>query len=247
MEGQKIGYIRVSSVGQNTDRQLDGFPVDKVFTDRASGKDTRRPGYELCMEFLREGDTLVVHSMDRLARNLDDLRRTVQTLTDRGIQVQFIKESLTFSGDDSPMATFLLSVIGAVAEFERALIRERQLEGIALAKQKGKYRGRKKALTDSQVTNLWQRLAAGEKKTRLAKELGISRQTVYEYIKAGGSVSPSPDCSREDIDVSPAHNLNTVGTKDGTNWKERADEDNLRRAVDYHRSLLNASKNLVKT
>ena len=93
---------------------------------------------------LREGDTVIVHSMDRLARNLDDLRQLVRTLTGRGINIQFVKESLTFTGEDSPMATLLLSVMGAFAEFERALIRERQLEGIALAKQRGAYKGRRR-------------------------------------------------------------------------------------------------------
>ena len=86
------------------DRQLDGLLLDKVFADKLSGKDAQRPAFQQCMQFLREGDTLVVHSMDRLARNLDDLRRTVQTLTGRGVRVQFVKEGLLFSGDDSPMA-----------------------------------------------------------------------------------------------------------------------------------------------
>src|SRR4051812_43286561 len=93
----------------------------------------------------RESDTVVVHSMDRLARNLDDLRRIVRALADRGIRVEFVKEGLTFTGEDAPMATLLLSVMGAFAEFERALIRERQREGVALAKQRGAYRGRKRA------------------------------------------------------------------------------------------------------
>lgn len=182
MQGQQIGYVRVSSIGQNTDRQLDGLVLDKVFVDRKSGKDTQRPGFEACMQFLREGDTLMVHSLDRLARNLVDLRNTVQLLTGRGIKIQFLKESLVFGGDDSPMSVLLLSVLGAFAEFERALIRERQLEGIAIAKAKGKYKGRKRALTDSQLVEVRQRIAAGEKKTRIAKDLGVCRQTLHEYL-----------------------------------------------------------------
>jgi DNA invertase Pin-like site-specific DNA recombinase len=138
-KGQRVGYIRVSSVGQNTDRQLEGVQVDRSFTDMCSGKDTQRPELEALVGFVREGDTVVVHSMDRLARNLDDLRKLVLTLTNRGIQVQFVKESLTFSGEDSPMAMLLLSMLGAVAEFERSMIRERQREGIAIAKTKGVY------------------------------------------------------------------------------------------------------------
>ena len=191
MNGQTIGYMRVSSVGQNVDRQLDGLLLDKVFTDKLSGKDTQRPVFQQCMQFLREGDTLVVHSMDRLARNLDDLRRTVQTLTGRGVRVQFLKEGLLFSGDDSPMANLLLSVLGAIAEFERSLIRERQLEGIALAKRKGIYKGRKKALDDARVAIIKERIASGERKTRVARDAGISRQTLYGYLKVNTSVAPS--------------------------------------------------------
>ncbi len=97
-----------------------------MFTDKASGKDTRRPELERLLAFVREGDTVVVHSMDRLARNLDDLRRLVQGLTQRGVRIEFLKEHLTFTGEDSPMANLMLSVMGAFAEFERALIRERQ-------------------------------------------------------------------------------------------------------------------------
>jgi DNA invertase Pin-like site-specific DNA recombinase len=171
---------------------LDGLLLDRVFEEKASGKDALRPVYESCMQYVREGDTLLVHSMDRLARNLDDLRRTVQQLTGRGVKVQFIKESLTFTGDDSPMSTLLLSIMGAFAEFERALIRERQMEGIALAKQKGAYKGRKKALTIAQIGDLRQRITRGEKKTQVAREFGISRQTLYQYIK---TQPPSPPCN----------------------------------------------------
>lgn len=141
MKGQRIGYIRVSSTDQNPDRQLEGVETDKLFIDHASGKDTQRPQLEAMLAYAREGDVVVVHSMDRLARNLDDLRRLVQQLTRRGISVTFLKESLTFTGSDSPMAQLLLSVMGAFAEFEQALIRERQKEGIALAKKNGVYKG----------------------------------------------------------------------------------------------------------
>jgi DNA invertase Pin-like site-specific DNA recombinase len=105
MKGHKIGYIRVSTFEQNTDRQLEGIKLDKVFTDKASGKDTKRPELAALMQFVREGDTVIVHSMDRLARNLDDLRQIVQKLTGQGIKIQFVKESLSFTGEDSPMAT----------------------------------------------------------------------------------------------------------------------------------------------
>jgi DNA invertase Pin-like site-specific DNA recombinase len=121
--------------------------------------------------------------MDRLARNLDDLRRIVRELTHRGVAVEFVKENLTFTGEDSPMATLLLSVMGAFAEFERALIRERQAEGIAAAKTRGVYKGRRKSLTPDQIRDLADRAIAGESKTALAKEFGISRETVYQYLR----------------------------------------------------------------
>ena len=129
MHGQRIGYIRVSTLDQNPDRQLEGAQVSKVFADKASGKDTQRPQLDALLGYVREGDTLVVHSMDRLARNLDDLRRLVQQLTGRGVRIEFVKEGLTFTGEDSPMANLLLSVMGAFAEFERELIRERHAGG----------------------------------------------------------------------------------------------------------------------
>jgi DNA invertase Pin-like site-specific DNA recombinase len=126
--GQRIGYVRVSSLDQNEKRQLDGQILDRVFTDKASGRDTSRPQLVELLRFARDGDTVVVHSMDRLARNLDDLRSLVQTLTRKGVRVEFVKESLVFTGEDSPMANLMLSVRGAFAEFERSLIRERQRE-----------------------------------------------------------------------------------------------------------------------
>jgi len=124
-----------------------------------------------------------VHSMDRLARNLGDLRHLVKNLTNKGNSVFFIKEGLTFNGEDSPMSNLLLSVMGAFSEFERALIKERQHEGIVLAKNKGVYKGRKQALRMEQITELTQRAVAGENKTALVSEYKISRQTLYSYLK----------------------------------------------------------------
>ncbi|HEY5881696.1 MAG TPA: recombinase family protein [Nakamurella sp.] len=180
----RVGYVRVSSLDQNIVRQLDGIEVERTFTDKASGKDTNRPKLAEMVSFVRTGDTVLVHSMDRLARNLDDLRRVVRMLTGKGVRVEFVKENLTFTGEDSPMATLLLSVMGAFAEFERALILERQREGIAAAKQRGAYTGRKPALTAEQANQLRERAAAGERKSLLAKEFGISRETVYAYLRA---------------------------------------------------------------
>jgi DNA invertase Pin-like site-specific DNA recombinase len=184
LDGQRIGYIRVSGFDQNPERQLEHVELSRVFTDKASGKDTHRPQLESLLTFVRQGDTVVVHSMDRLARNLDDLRRIVQSLTRRGVRIEFVKEHLVFTGEDSPMANLMLSVMGAFAEFERALIRERQREGIALARQRGAYRGRRRALSDDQVAEMRRRIEAGESKAKVARDFGVSRETVYQYLHA---------------------------------------------------------------
>lgn len=181
--GMVVGYKRVSALDQADLRQLDGVETDKLFTDKASGKDTNRPQLAAMLSFVREGDTIVCHAMDRLARNLDDLRKLVLDLVRRGVHVRFVKENLTFTGEDSPMAHLLLSVIGAVAQFERDLIRERQREGIALAKQRKVYLGRVRSLSAAQADELRSRIKAGERKTLLAREFGITRTTVYEYMR----------------------------------------------------------------
>jgi DNA invertase Pin-like site-specific DNA recombinase len=190
VKGQTVGYVRVSTLEQNTGRQLDGHQLDRVFVDHASGGDTARPELAALLRFVREGDVVMVHSLDRLARNLDDLRRIVADLTGRGVTVTFVKEQLTFTGEDSPLAQLLLSVMGAFAEFERALIRERQREGIALAKARGAYRGRRPSLNSEQALQLRARAAAGESKTALASAFGISRETVYQYLR---STTPRPE------------------------------------------------------
>lgn len=182
-KGKIIGYIRVSTCEQNEQRQLESVKADKLFIDKASGKDTVRPQLQALLEYVRDGDTVVVHSLDRLARNLDDLRRIVQTLNAKDVKVQFLKENLIFTGEDSPMSNLLLSVMGAFAEFERSLIRERQLEGIALTKKRGVYKGRKRSLSKDQIESLKIRIVAGEKKAHLAREFGISRETAYQYLR----------------------------------------------------------------
>ena len=183
MSGKKIGYIRVSSFDQNPERQLEGIRLNKTFIDQASGKSIERRQLEAMLDYVREGDTVFVHSMDRLARNLDDLRRLVTLLTEQQIQVQFVKEKLIFTGEDSPMSKLLLSVMGAFAEFERALIKERQKEGIALAKKRGVYKGRKPSLSQSQVEEIRERIARGQNKSFIARELGVSRETLYQYLR----------------------------------------------------------------
>ncbi|MCJ1688622.1 recombinase family protein [Rathayibacter sp. VKM Ac-2927] len=191
MSGQRVGYVRVSTLDQSTLRQLEGVTLDRVFEDKASGKDANRPQLEAMIGFVRDGDTVLVHSMDRLARNLEDLRRLVRRLTDKKVRVEFVKEQLTFTGEDSAMANLLLNMMGAFAEFERELIRERQREGIALAKQRGAYRGRARSLSPAQIAELRERASAGVPKTVLAKEYSISRETVYAYLRT--TVSTAAD------------------------------------------------------
>lgn len=186
MSGKKIGYIRVSSFEQNPERQLEGISLNKKFIDKASGKNTARPQLEAMLDYARDGDTIIVHSMDRLARNLDDLRRLVTQLTEQQIRIEFLKEGLTFTGEDSPMSKLLLSMMGAFAEFERSLIKERQMEGIALAKKRGAYKGRKAVLSKDQIEEITTRVANGDKKSHIARDFGISRETLYQYLRRKG-------------------------------------------------------------
>ena len=189
--GQKIGYVRVSSLDQNDARQLDGLTLDKIFTDKASGKDVHRPQLQAMLSHVREGDHVYVHSMDRLSRSLKDLQEVVESLTARGVAVEFCKENLRFErpgsnsgGHTAAYSKLLLQMLGAVGEFERALIRERQREGIAIAKTKGVYKGRKSGLNAEMKLKLREMIASGISKTEIAKNLAISRASVYQYIKA---------------------------------------------------------------
>jgi len=199
LQSQRVGYVRVSTVDQNTDRQLENITADKVFVDKVSGKDVNRPELQAMVSYVRAGDTVVVHSLDRLARSMVDLRSIVEQLVAKGVSVEFVKERLYFSKDkkDSPTDTLMLNILSSFAEFERALIRERQQEGIKIAKAKGAYRGRKKALAPSQVEGLHARVSSRQGTVaEVAKELGISRTTLYEYLgKKGASGKEQPeDC-----------------------------------------------------
>ena len=180
--GPQFGYVRVSTVEQNTDRQLDGLNLDKVFTEKISGKSIKRPVLQECLNHLREGDTLHIHSMDRLARNLKDLQAIVENLTTRGILVKFHKENLEFTGESNAVSKLMLQIMGAVAEFERSLIKERQLEGIQKAKEKGKHLGRKPVLSTDQIEELKAMVDSGMEKKAVAQEFGISRQTLYRVL-----------------------------------------------------------------
>jgi DNA invertase Pin-like site-specific DNA recombinase len=194
-KGQRVGYLRVSTVDQSSARQLDGLALDEVFEDKVSGATADRPQLQAALKHCRKGDTLVVHSMDRLARNLGDLKAIIDGLTKRGVVVEFIKEGQTFRPEqEDPMATLLLHLLGAVAQFERDLIKERQREGIALAKQRGVYKGRAPKLTPEQADELRAKDIAANKKgrTALAKAYGISRETLYQYLGTKTEATEQP-------------------------------------------------------
>ena len=185
MKGQKIGYVRVSSVEQNTGRQLEGIEVDRLFIDKASGKNTDRPKFQEMLNYVREGDMVIVHSMDRFARSLKDLVEEVDKLVKRGIAIQFMKEKITFTAQATPMDNLMLQLMGAFAQFEREIILERQKEGIKLAVAQGKYKGRVHKLKPDQADALRQAWAEGKysSKAALGKAFGISRQAVYRYLQ----------------------------------------------------------------
>lgn len=182
MTGKRVGYIRVSTPDQNPDRQLEGVQLDKSFIDYASAKSTNRPQLKAMLDFVREDDIVIVHSMDRLARNLKDLKSIVDTLVRKKIQIQFLKENLIFSQENSAMANLMLHLMGSFAEFEYAFIRERQREGIEIAKRKGKFRGTTKKLNAEKIEILKKDLLTRKSKSQIAHELGVSRFTLYRYI-----------------------------------------------------------------
>lgn len=181
-KGKRIGYVRVSTFDQNPDRQLEGIELDKKFIDYASAKSTDRPQLKNMLDFVREDDIVIVHSMDRLARNLKDLRNLVDSLIKQKIEVHFLKEKLQFNGSDSAISNLTLSLMGAFAEFEYAFIKERQMEGIREAKKKGRFKGAKHKLDSEKIELLKRRMQSRDSKTKIAEEFGISRFTLYKYL-----------------------------------------------------------------
>ena len=177
----RVGYKRVSSVDQNLARQ-DLGDVDRIFEDKISGKDTNRAALQEMIGFVRSGDEVVVHSIDRLARDLRDLQDIVTTLNDKGVGISFVSERLTFTGKaDDAMSKLMLQMMGSFAEFERNIIRKRQAEGIAKAKERGVYKGRAKKTADGKIIEL---KSKGYKVVEIAEELGLNRITVYRALKA---------------------------------------------------------------
>jgi len=186
MTGKRIGYIRVSTEDQNPDRQLADMELDKKFIDYASGTNTKRPELQSLLNYVREDDIVFVHSLDRLARNMSDLKELVDHFVKNGIQIHFIKENLKFCDKKDPMSNLLFCVFGAVAEFEHSLIKERQAEGIAKAKREGKYLGRKKVMTQTKIEEMKKMMQLGVSISRIARKLEVSRLSIYKELKTLG-------------------------------------------------------------
>ncbi|MCZ4541352.1 recombinase family protein [Dietzia kunjamensis] len=186
VRGQRVAYVRVSAADQNEGRQLELVgECDQVFVEKESGRSrASRAKLAACIGYLRDGDELVVASMDRLARSLVDLKQIVNEITDKGASVEFVHERATYAaGARDPRADLMLSLLGAFAEFERAIIRERQAEGIAIAKAKGKYKGRKRVLTAEQIDKARDRIGKGEGPSSIARDIGVGRSTLYRALQ----------------------------------------------------------------
>ena len=199
MAGQIIGYVRVSSETQNTARQ-DLPDCDIIYEEKASGKTKNRPELAAMMKHVRAGDTVVVHSIDRLARSLIDLQEIVDELVDNGVLVKFLKEGLEFSKNkENPSGKLMLQVLGGIAEFERNILRSRQREGIEKAKEKGKYNGRQRSVDYNVIRDLWDHNPTRPLKV-IGKHLGISATSVYRalsthqpYLDRAGEIrNPTP-------------------------------------------------------
>lgn len=183
MPGKKIGYIRVSTPEQNPDRQLEDMNLDKKFIEFASGKSVKRPELYNLLEYVREDDIVFVHSIDRLARNVRDLHDIVDKLLEKKVTVHFVKQNIIFDGNQTPMSNLLFIMLGAIAEFEYSLIRERQLEGIAVAKKAGKYKkGRRSKVDQEMLDKIKEKMKTRQSKKKIAEELGISRFTLYHLL-----------------------------------------------------------------
>jgi DNA invertase Pin-like site-specific DNA recombinase len=186
-----VAYIRVSSVGQNPERQLEGVQTERVFTDTVSGKSTKpRPQMAALLRFVREGDEVVVHSMNRLARNLDDLRRLVRELTDRGVHVRFVQEGLTFSGEDAPMATLLLSTLGPSRSSSGPCSRSVRSRVSPWPRPAAPTKAALPHFPRSRPRSCGLEPRPGSLKTKLARAFGVSRKTVYVCL--AGSSEPRP-------------------------------------------------------
>lgn len=183
-KGQKIGYIRVSTIEQNTESQkslLQNFKLDKVFEEKVSGKNTQRPQLQAMLEYVREGDTVYVKDLSRLARNTKDLLDIVEYLNNKDVGLFSIKESIDTS---SNFGKLMITFLGAIYEFERANLLERQKDGIAVAKKLGKYKGRKqikKPANFSEIYEKWKNRKISSLNT--IRELNISEYAFYKFVR----------------------------------------------------------------
>lgn len=192
-KGLRVGYIRVSSLYQNTERQLAGIDLDRCYTDKITGIKSDRPQLNAMIEFVRDGDLVIVHSLDRLARDLFLLIEIVRKLNSKGVSIQFLKENITFNSvNKNPMDELVFHVFGAVAQFQRSILKEAQREGIEIAKKKGVYKGRKKSLNDDEEAQLLDILlkknsnVAEYKKMKyaeIARKFDITPVTLWRYRK----------------------------------------------------------------
>lgn len=182
----KFLYCRVSSIYQNTDRQtLNESDFDRTYIDKCSGKDTNRPQLQAMLDNLRPGDEITCHSLDRLARNTLDLLGLVKKIIDNDCTIVFIKENLRFEpGKNNPISNLMLQILSSIAEFERSLIKARQMEGIALAKEKNKFKGGQEKLSDIDSEELKLLLLKSRISVKDAmKKYDICRASVYNYKK----------------------------------------------------------------
>lgn len=179
---KQVGYVRVSSADQNTDRQLEGVQLDKVFKEKVSGKSIDRPQLKLMLDYIREGDHVHVHELSRLGRSVIDLHEIVRAIREKGAKVTFHKEGMDFypDKDAEPIQELMFGMLANFAQFERSLIRQRQREGIEAAKAAGKHLGRPPVLNEEQKAEIKEKLQGGATPTELSKEYGCSRALIYK-------------------------------------------------------------------
>lgn len=174
-------YRRVSSADQKTDRQLPDLKADREYEDKLSGKDLNRPQLQAMLATLREGDIVHVHELSRLGRSVKDLLELVENIVKTGATIHFHKENLRFEPNkEDPFQQLMLNLLSSVAQFERECIKQRQREGVAIAKAAGKYKGKQSRFTDAQIEQMQREFKEEKNKTALAKKWGISRGYLYK-------------------------------------------------------------------
>ena len=195
-KGQNVGYIRVSSIEQNTKSQkelLKNVGMDKVFEEKISGKNAKRPELQAMLEYVREGDTVYVKDLSRLARNTKDLLNIVEYLTNKGVALKSIKENIDTSTN---FGKLMITFLAAIYEFERANLLERQRDGIAVAKMQGKYKGRKKVAKPDNLDEVYRKWQKREIKSSVAiRELNISEYAFYKFVRDGQAEAQEKGCA----------------------------------------------------